>query len=91
MATKKKVIQTQGKRKRAVARASLSEGKGKIRINGKFLNSYGNEILRLRINEPLTLSGPVANKVDISINVMGGGANGQADAIRLASARALVQ
>jgi len=91
MTTKKKVIQTQGKRKRAIARASLSEGKGKIKVNGQFLNGYGNEILRLRINEPLTLAGALANKVDVSVRVAGGGANGQADAIRLAIARALVE
>lgn len=91
MAAKNKVIQTQGKRKRAVARASLSEGKGKIKINGQFLNSYGNEMLRLRIGEPLTLAGELAKKVDINVRVSGGGANGQADAIRLAIARALVQ
>lgn len=88
---KKKVIQVQGKRKRAVARASLSEGSGKVKVNGQFLHSYSNEILRLRINEPLTLAGSVANKVDINVRVAGGGANGQADAIRLAIARALVE
>ncbi|MEK6969490.1 MAG: 30S ribosomal protein S9 [Nanoarchaeota archaeon] len=86
-----KKIQKQGKRKRAVARATLNEGKGKIKINGQYLNSYSNSILRLRVSEPLTLAGEIANKIDLDVKVAGGGINGQADAVRLAIARALVQ
>lgn len=86
-----KKIQKQGKRKRAIARATLNEGKGKIKINGQYLNSYSNSILRLRISEPLTLAGEIANKIDLDVKVAGGGINGQADAVRLAIARALVQ
>lgn len=87
----KKAIQVSGTRKRAVARATLSEGSGKVKINGRFMEHYGNEILRLRIQEPLVLVGDLAKKVDLQIKVAGGGANGQADAIRLAVARALVE
>lgn len=87
----KKEIQTQGKRKRAIARATLSTGKGKIKINGKFLDHYGESMPRLRIKEPLTLAGELAYKVDLNINVTGGGVSGQADAIRLAIARSLVK
>ncbi len=87
----KKQNQTQGKRKRAIARAALVTGKGKIMVNGQYLDHFGNDILRLRINEPLTLAGDLAKKVDLNIRVNGGGTNGQADAIRLAIARALVK
>ena len=85
------IIQTKGKRKRAVARATLTEGKGKIRINGTHLESYGTEMLRLRIHEPLLLAGSMAQNVDINVLVVGGGVNGQADAIRLAIARSLIK
>ena len=84
-----KVIQTQGKRKSAIARASLSSGKGKVTINGQNLENYSNLHLRLRVSEPLILAN--VKNVDISINVDGGGSSGQADAIRLAVARALVK
>jgi len=85
-----KVIQTQGKRKQAMARASLREGKGNVKINGQYLDNYSTEISRLRVKEPLVLVGDVAQKVDIDVTVVGGGENGQADAARLAIARALV-
>jgi small subunit ribosomal protein S9 len=84
-----KVIQAQGKRKRAIARANLRHGKGKVTINGYSLSSYGNENLRLRISEPLILAD--RKDIDLSIISNGGGENGQADAIRLAIARALVK
>jgi small subunit ribosomal protein S9 len=87
----KKTIQTKGKRKRAVARATLSSGKGKIKINGQYLNNYSDDVLRMRISEPLTLSGDVSKKINLNVSVTGGGINGQADAIRLAMARALVE
>ena len=85
------VIQVSGKRKMAIARATLKKGKGKIKINGKFLDNFGDEVSRLRIKEPLVLAGELSKKVDISVKVQGGGVNGQADAIRLAMARALVE
>ncbi len=87
----KKAIHSQGKRKSAIARATINPGKGKIKINGQFLENYGSDILRLRISEPLILAGDTIKKVDIFVNAFGGGINGQADAIRLAIARALVQ
>ena len=91
MSKKSKVIQTRGKRKTSVARASLKPGKGKITINGQYLENFSNEMSRLRILEPLLLAGDVAKKVNISVNVFGGGVNGQADASRLAIARSLVK
>ena len=86
-----KVIHARGKRKRAVARATLAPGVGKVRINGMFLDTFTPELLRLKIQEPLILAGDVSNSVNIDVNVFGGGVNGQADAARLAIARCLVQ
>jgi len=91
MKKKTNVIQTQGKRKRSVARASLKSGKGKIIVNGQSLHNFSTAGARLRVSEPLILAGNVVNKISISVNVNGGGVNGQADAARLAIARALVQ
>ncbi len=85
------VIHTQGKRKTAVARATLKEGKGTVTINGQLLDNFSTDMSRLKVKEPLILAGDLANSVDIKVNVIGGGQNGQADAIRLAIARALVQ
>ena len=86
-----KFIQTQGKRKSAIARATLSPGTGRVTINGQLLESYGSGVLRLRISEPLLLADDVAKAVNIAVMVNGGGVNGQADASRLAIARALVE
>ncbi len=80
-----------GKRKRAVARVTIMPGNGIVSINGVALPHYGNELNRSRIREPLLLAGDVATKLDVKVRVAGGGATGQADAVRLAIARALVQ
>ncbi|MBT4651828.1 30S ribosomal protein S9 [Candidatus Woesearchaeota archaeon] len=85
-----KTIHVSGTRKMARARATLNPGKGKIKINGVFLENYGGEFNRLRIQEPLVLAGDIIKKVDISVITHGGGVNGQSDAARLAIARALV-
>ena len=87
----KKAIQATGKRKRAVARATLSQGTGIIRINHKLLDAVKPDLARQRIMEPLVLSEDTASKVDININVNGGGWQGQAEAVRSAIARALVE
>lgn len=85
------MIQTQGKRKRAIARASISKGTGVVRINGKLMNQMPQDMNLLKIQEPILLAGAVAQNVDINVRVHGGGVNGQADAVRLAIARGLVQ
>lgn len=85
------MIQTQGKRKRAIARASISKGTGVVRINGKLIDQMQQDMNLLKIQEPILLAGAVAQKVDINVRVNGGGVNGQADAVRLAIARGLVQ
>ena len=86
-----KVIHAQGKRKRAIARATLTAGKGKVTFNGLFLHQYNNRLLKLRIMEPLLLAPELAQTIDLDVHAIGGGVNGQADAARLAIARALVQ
>lgn len=87
----KKVVHVSGKRKRAIARATLKEGKGKVIINKRLLQYYTPELSRLRIQEPLLLAGDFANKVNIDINVNGGGFQAQTDAARLCVARGLVE
>ena len=85
-----KVAHASGKRKKAVARATLREGKGKVRINKIPLDLYEPKLVRLKLREPLILAGDVVNKLDIEVNVMGGGINSQAEASRLAIAKVLV-
>jgi small subunit ribosomal protein S9 len=86
-----KVIHTSGKRKRAIARATLTEGTGKVRINKINIEDYTPKMQRMRLKEPLLLAGDLADKIDIEVNIKGGGISGQADAARLAIARALVE
>ncbi len=88
---KKKTLVTSGKRKRAIARATLRPGTGVIKINNVLLDHYGTPIARQRIREPLLLAGDEAAKVDIHVRVFGGGPTGQADAVRLAIGRALAE
>ncbi len=83
------VIHTSGKRKTAVARATLSSGKGRVQVNKIPLAVYATRQLRLKINEPLLLIGKKAEKVDVQVSVHGGGVTSQADAARLAIGRAL--
>ena len=88
-----KVIHTSGRRKRAVARATVKHGKGMVRINSKSLETYSPELAKNKIKEPLILAGDIVSskKIKIDINVKGGGWRSQADAARLAIARALVE
>lgn len=86
-----KTIVTSGKRKRAIARASIREGKGIVRINHHLIDCYEPRMYRLRLREPLILAGDIVNKVNIDINVVGGGIASQAEASRLAVARALLE
>jgi len=85
-----KTIIATGKRKTAIARATLKSGTGKVTINNTSLESYEPALARLKLKEPLLLAGVLAEKVDISINVIGGGYMGQTEAARLAVAKALV-
>ncbi|RLG72691.1 MAG: 30S ribosomal protein S9 [Methanobacteriota archaeon] len=86
-----RIVQTSGKRKNAIARAVIKEGKGRIRINSKPLEVFEPRIARMKILEPLMIAGEkVWNTVDADITVEGGGIMGQADAARIALARGLV-
>ena len=85
------IVNTIGRRKTAVARIYLKEGKGDITVNGrKFENYFTTEVLRIIVKQPLTLVDQV-NNFDININVDGGGIAGQAEAVRHAISRALVE
>lgn len=86
-----KIINTSGKRKSAVARASIKTGNGRVRINKHPLEIHTPELARLMIQEPLILAGNRAQKVDIGVTVNGGGVMGQATAARTAIARGLVK
>lgn len=86
----KKVFVARGKRKESIARATITEGKGVVRVNSLNLNSINNSYIREIIREPLRYVGPEANNIDIAINVNGGGIMGQAQAARTAIANALV-
>lgn len=80
-----------GRRKTAVARIYVSEGKGNITINKRELDSYFTTgSLRYKVRQPLMLT-ENEKAYDISVNVYGGGITGQAEAIRLAIARALCE
>ncbi|UCF08415.1 MAG: 30S ribosomal protein S9 [Thermoplasmata archaeon] len=86
-----KVVNTSGKRKTAVARATVKSGKGRVRINRSPVEIYTPELAKAMIMEPLTLAKDRVNKVDITVTVKGGGVMGQAQAIRTAIARGLVE
>jgi len=85
------VINAIGRRKAAVARVYVSEGKGQITINKKELKEYFTTgTLQYIVTQPLNLL-EVADKYDIKVNLDGGGVAGQAEALRLAISRALVK
>ncbi|MCK5822300.1 MAG: 30S ribosomal protein S9 [Bacteroidales bacterium] len=85
------VVNAIGRRKAAVARIFLSDGKGQITINKKDINEYFPlDQLRFIVLQPLNLL-EVADRYDIRVNLDGGGIKGQAEALRLAIARALVK
>jgi len=87
----KKVVNTSGKRKTAVARATVLKGKGLIRINKIPLELHQPDIARWKIMEPLNIAGNAVNNVNINVSVKGGGFISQANAIRTAIARGLVE
>ncbi|MCD6530381.1 30S ribosomal protein S9 [Candidatus Bathyarchaeota archaeon] len=87
-----RVLLASGKRKTAIARALIKQGKGRVRINRVPIEIYQPEIAKEKIMEPLTLAGEdLLKDVDIEVKVSGGGFMGQAEAARTAIARALVK
>ena len=85
-----KVAHAAGKRKEAIARATARPGKGVVRINSVPLDLRNPEFARLRMQEPVMIAGPLAAEVNIDVQVSGGGWSAQAEASRLAIAKALV-
>ena len=87
---KKNEIQATGRRKRSIAQVKMVPGKGKITVNGKDVNDYMPfATLVMDLKQPLVLTNN-ENTFDITVKVNGGGFSGQAGAIRLAIAKALV-
>ena len=79
-----------GKRKMAIARANAFDGKGRVRINMKPIEFHEPQMAREKMMEPIAIAGDIVKKIDIEVNVKGGGVMGQADASRTAIAKALV-
>ena len=85
------VTNTTGRRKTAVARVYLQAGTGNVVINNRDLKNYfPTATLQYKVQQPLEATG-VAGTYDIKVNVAGGGINGQAEAVRLAISKALVE
>ena len=85
------VIHKIGRRKTAVARVYLSEGKGNITVNKKEMSTYfPTGTLQYKVKQPLMLTENLEN-FDVKVNVYGGGITGQAEAIRLAISRAMCE
>jgi small subunit ribosomal protein S9 len=92
MSKSKKVMVLSGKRKTAIARATVRLGKGRVRINNVPLEVYEPKLARDKILEPLLLTeDKVWNQLDINIAVAGGGYMGQAEAARVALAKGLLK
>ncbi len=86
------VTNTSGKKKTAIARATVSEGAGRVRINARPIELVEPETAQLKMLEPFRIAGEdLRDTVDIDVDVDGGGIMGQADAVRTAIARGLVE
>ena len=91
MATKTPECLGTGRRKTSVARVRIATGSGKITVNGRaFDNYFPLETLRSTVSGPLTITG-TTDKLDVRVNVTGGGPSGQAGAVRHGIARALLE
>ncbi|MHC1570487.1 MAG: 30S ribosomal protein S9 [Methermicoccaceae archaeon] len=86
-----KIVNESGKKKTATAKATIREGKGRVRINSVPIEIVEPELARLKMLEPLEIAGDLRDKVDIDVKVRGGGIMGQAGAVRTAIARGLVE
>jgi small subunit ribosomal protein S9 len=85
------IVNTIGRRKSAVARIYVNEGKGNITVNKRELNEYfPTTSLQYIVKQPLNMV-EAAEKYDIKVNLDGGGIKGQAEALRLAISRALIK
>lgn len=92
MSRSKRILLTSGKRKTAIARATIRHGKGRIRVNNVPIEIFEPKIARRKIMEPLLQAGDeIWKQLDIEVKVSGGGFMGQAEAIRMAIARSLLK
>ncbi len=87
---KQKVINESGKRKSAVARATIKKGTGLVRVNKRPVEIHVPDLARLKITEPILIAEDRVKNLDIDVNVAGGGVMGQADAARTAVARGII-
>lgn len=87
----KKIINTSGKRKTSIARASVQKGSGLVRVNKKPVELFEPEIARWKIMEALQIAKDHIKKIDIDVSVNGGGFMSQANAARTAIAKGLVE
>ena len=88
---KKELNYTTGKRKSAVARLRMFEGKGKITVNNKDYKEYFNsELINSKVSIPFNIT-ETSNKYDVIVNVKGGGVTGQIEAIQLAITKSLIK
>jgi small subunit ribosomal protein S9 len=88
--SKKRTFLETGKRKTSIAKAVIKPGKGRVRINKIPIEHYSPEIAKMKIMEPLMLSGDGWKDYDINVKVSGGGFMSQAEAARIAIAKTLV-
>ena len=87
----KPLVQATGRRKESVARVRLRDGSGQITLNGRSLEAYFPTMAaRIRVLEPLQVT-QMSGRFDIDATLEGGGSSGQADALRLGIARALIE
>jgi len=84
------VVLATGKRKAAVARATVRKGMGRVRFNDRPIELVEPELIRLKVQEPLLMVGDRAKNLDITVQASGGGYVGQASAARTAVARGLI-
>ena len=91
MSSRRKLVHMSARRKTSVARVTVREGKGRIRVNNKPLELLEPALARNKIEEPLLLAGEdVRKRFDIHVDVNGGGFMSQAEAARMAIAKALI-
>lgn len=86
----KKILFETGKRRKAVARARIEAGSGRIVVNSRPLEVWGTEPMRLWVMEPVIMAGEAVKSIDIDVTARGGGTVGQAEAIRMAIAKGIV-
>ena len=87
----KKIINTSGKRKTSIARASVKKGSGLVRINKIPIELYEPEIARWKVLEPINIAKEHVEKLNIDVSVKGGGFMSQANAVRTAIAKGILE